>query len=456
MSRVVGLFSFGVLSATFTKREAFSVYKHLTIEQRVLIEDRLNKRISIRAIAKELGVAPSTILREIKRHTVVSKAITNDCAIRQGCIHKNLCNDKYCARLCSKCKSVNCVLYCTDYIKDSCGKRYEPLHICNGCNAVHICPHEKEVYRANTADRQYRNDLVASRTGFDVTDKEMEKIDALASPLIKNGLSPYHVKQTLGEELPVSESTLRRMIDRCELNARNIDLRDKVKRSPRDKTQNKNRNKTLSVSKVGRFYEDYLKYINDNDTTTVEMDCVEGTKEDTKALLTLTWIELSLQIALVLQEKTSERVVEALDKLEDALGSELFKEVFPLILTDNGGEFTDIPGMETSKGGFKRTKIFFCDPNRSDQKGTCENHHKMIRYCIPKGTRLDPFDQFDISLMMNHINSYKRKALFGKSAFELAKGALPEDFFILLGMEEIDPTEIVLTPKLFLHSKCNG
>ena len=51
--------------------------------------------------------------------------------------------------------------------------------------------------------------------------------------------------------------------------------------------------------------------------------------------------------------------------------------------------------------------------------------------------------------MMNHINSYKRKALFGKSAYELAKDSLPEDFFLLLGLEEIPPEEIILSPKLF-------
>ena len=185
----------------------------------------------------------------------------------------------------------------------------------------------------------YKETLISARTGFDVTDKEMEQIDKIASPLIKNGLSPYHVKQTLGDELPVSESTLRRMIDRCELNARNVDLRVKVKLNPRDTTKNKARNKELSVSKIGHFYADYLRYIEENDTFTVEMDCVEGKKGETDALLTLTWTNLSLQIAIILEEQTSECVVEALDKLEEILGEKLFIKVFPLILTDNGTEF---------------------------------------------------------------------------------------------------------------------
>lgn len=428
------------------------MYKHLTIEQRVLIEDRLNKRVSIRSIAKELAISPSTISREIQKHAVVYKATENDCVYRRDCACKHLCNKENCNKLCAKCRVVSCVKYCTDYKKYECSKNKEAPYLCNGCKSLNYCYLDRRVYKGGIADKQYKDTLASSRTGFDITEGEIDRINELASPLIKNGLSPYHIKQTYGDKIPVSESTLRRMIDKCELDARNIDLRDKVKRSPRGTTKNKVRNKDLSVSKVGHFYEDYLHYIEENDTFTVEMDCVEGAKADKEALLTLTWKELSLQIALILNEQTSENVVYALDKIEEALGTELFKEVFPLILTDNGTEFSNISAMENSKSGARRTKIFFCDPNRSDQKGTCENHHKMIRYCIPKGTSLNPFNQFDISLMMNHINSYKRKALFGKSAFDLARGSLPEDFFVLLGLTEIEPDKIILSPKLFHHS----
>ena len=81
----------------------------------------------------------------------------------------------------------------------------------------------------------------------------------------------------------------------------------------------------------------------------------------------------------------------------------------------------------------------------------------MIRYVIPKGSSLEPYTQADITLMMNHINSYKRKALFGKSALDLAKSVLPNDFFILLGIEEKPPEEIILRPALIdkSQSKCN-
>ena len=267
--------------------------------------------------------------------------------------------------------------------------------------------------------------------------------------MLKKGCSPYHIKQTYKEELPVSERSLRRMVNLGVLSARNIDLRDMVKRKVRTNTRNKDRLAKLKISKLGHLWKDYLEYIENHEVGIVEMDCVEGKQNENETLLTLTFKSLSLQLAFIMDAHTSESVIKALDKVELSLGTELFQQMFPLILTDNGHEFADVEGMERSINGGKRTKIFFCEPNRSDEKGTCENHHKMIRWCIPKGTSLVPYKQNDISLMMNHINSYKRDKLFGKSAYEVARAIVPKDFFVLLGLEEIPPSEINLTPSLF-------
>lgn len=423
-------------------------YKHLSLEERVLIEDRLNFQKSIRSIAKELGKSPSTILREIRNHSVIIKEEFTDCLNRKDCNYRRLCGKTDCKKLCSRC-SIPCRKFCTDYVKAFCDKLTESPYVCNGCSNLNLCRRERNLYRANKAEQFYREELTVSRAGFDITEKELNTINELASPMLKHGLSPYHVKQTYGEKLPISESTLRRMIDSNELDARNIDLRDKVKRRPRKTTNNTIRNKTLTAQKLGHLYKDYLQYIEDNDVFITEMDCVEGIKEEDPVLLTLTFKSLSVQLAFIMEHQTTQCVVDTLNKIEFSLGKELFASIFQLIITDNGTEFTDIAGMETSCfDNSKRTKIYFCEPNRSDQKGTCENHHKMIRYVIPKGTPLSPYTQIQISLMMNHINSYKRKALFGKSAYEIAKTVLPEDFFILLGLEEIPAEEIVLKPSL--------
>ena len=306
---------------------------------------------------------------------------------------------------------------------------------------------ERYRYKTKTAESRYRELLVERRSGFDVTLGELEHINSLVSPRLKNGQSPYHIKQTLQDELPVSESTLRRMIDSCELDARNIDLRNKVKRKQWNH-RNLHNETGMKMSKPGHLYKDYLAYIAENDCSIVEMDCVEGKQDENATLLTLHFKDFKMQLAFIMDQHTAENVVTVLDMLEETLETELFRMMFPVILTDNGHEFSDILAMERSIYGGQRTKVFFCEPNRSDEKGHCENNHKYIRYIIPKGTSLEPYSQRDISLMMNHVNSLKRKSLFGRSPYEAAMNVLPEDFFTLLGLEQIPPEQLILHPKL--------
>ncbi|MCR4781710.1 MAG: IS30 family transposase [Lachnospiraceae bacterium] len=425
-----------------------TTFKHLTHEQRVLIEDRLNKHISIRKIAAELEKSPSTILREIANKKIIIYSSKNHCIHRRYCDIQHLCNDLNCNNKCSKCIQL-CSNYCSKYEKAICPKLSKSPYICNGCKNYHFCEYDKFIYSSVDAYKQYKTTLSDSRSGFDISEEELIYINELVTPLIRNGQSPYHIITSNKDKIHISETTLRRMIDKCVLDARNIDLREQVKRKPR----NKQPIVRLSTSKIGHFYCDYLDYISKNDANVTEMDCVEGLKNEGATLLTLTLKNLSFQLAFIMNKHDSSSVIETLDKIETALGFDLFHAVFGVILTDNGAEFADIERMERScLTNKKRCIIFFCEPNRSDQKGTCENHHRMIRYILPKGSSFEHLYQSDVNLIMNHINSYKRKALYGRSAFNLAKMVLPEDFFILLGLEEIPSDQIILSPKL-LQSK---
>ena len=140
---------------------------------------------------------------------------------------------------------------------------------------------------------------------------------------------------------------------------------------------NKSRNKELSVSKVGHFYEDYLRYIEENDTFTVEMDCVEGNAEGHKVLLTFTFRKTNLMLIFLLENQTQEEVLKVFAWLEAKLGTARFKKLFEVILTDGGSEFADRIGMETSTDGkTQRTIVFYCDPYSFWQKGCCEKNHE--------------------------------------------------------------------------------
>ena len=192
----------------------------------------------------------------------------------------------------------------------------------------------------------------------------------------------------------------------------------------------------------------YKADVAENEVSVVEMDCVEGKKEDSCAILTLHFVTFHMQLYYIMPEHTTACVVSVLDMIEEAIGCELFAELFEVLLTDNGHEFWDIDGMERSITEGLRTKVFFCEPNRSDQKGACENNHKLFRCIVPKGTSIDGFNQADMVMATNHVNSYCRKSLFGSCPYELAMRVIPEDFFILLGLELVDAKDVQLTPSL--------
>ena len=423
---------------------------HLTLTERARIEAFLGEGYSLRFIADRLGKSPSTISREIKNHTKTRASLKYDCLNRPRCNKHHVCGSQTCTKKCKNC--AQCKKHCPDYVQSYCEiLSNAKVPLCNSCRKISTCHYEKKIYDAEYAEKSYRQKLIGMRSGFDLTCEQLNTINTIVSPLIMQGQSLYHIKQTYGDSIPASESTLRRLINSCELDARNIDLRDTVKRKPRRKSRRMN-NEHSSLSKDGHRYSDFLTYTSEHDTMIIQMDCVEGTKDDVSVIMTLHFTMFHMQLSFIMPEHTSKCVVDTLDKIEFSLGKELFAEMFPLILTDNGHEFSDIEGMERSIFGGRRTNIFFCEPNRSDEKGQCENNHKLIRTIIPKGTSLENFNQTDITLMTNHINSYTRKSLCGKSPYGIAMEILPEDFFILLGLEQIPPEQIILKPSLLKNS----
>ena len=104
--------------------------------------------------------------------------------------------------------------------------------------------------------------------------------------------------------------------------------------------------------------------------------------------------------------------------------------------------------IECDENGEIRTRVFYCDPQRPDQKGGCEVTHEMIRRILPKGTSFDHLTQSDIDLMMSHINSYARKKLNNQSPYQLFSFFYGEDLLSLLHINQISPNDINLTPKL--------
>lgn len=179
---------------------------------------------------------------------------------------------------------------------------------------------------------------------------------------------------------------------------------------------------------MGRNYHDYEVYMEQHpDTAVVQMDSVIGSKGG-KVLLTIYFVNVSLMLGFLREANTSKSVIDIYDELYHRLGGQDFRKLFPVILTDNGSEFSNPRCIENGPDGkgFQRTRIYYCNPSAPYQKAEIEVGHEFIRRILPKGRSFDELTQADVELMMNHINSYRRKKLNGKvrmkrSAFIMEK-----------------------------------
>ena len=245
----------------------------------------------------------------------------------------------------------------------------------------------------------------------------------------------------------LSRRTIYSYIDSGVFEVRNMDLRRKVVYKPRKKktaTSTKDR-----AFRKDRGYKEFQEYINKNKPTyIVEMDTVEGVKGTKPCFLTMLFRNCKLMLMFLLKEQTQDEVNKVFDYLTEVLGIKLFQKLFEVIITDNGHEFQDRWNLECDDNGEMRTRIYYCDPNRSDQKGALEKNHEYIRYVLPKGTSFENMTEETTLLLLNHINSEKRDSLNGHSPYEVSRILLDNRLHEALGLIEIPADEVTLIPAL--------
>lgn len=144
----------------------------------------------------------------------------------------------------------------------------------------------------------------------------------------------------------------------------------------------------------------------------------KGKRKTTRALLTLTERKTRKEIIIAIPNRKAETVVKALDALERKLGARRFRAIFKSITFDNGTEFAAAEELERScvNKRLPRTKVYFCHPYSSWERGTNENTNGMIRRRFPKGTNFAAVTNAQIAQAENWINNYPRKILGYKSS----------------------------------------
>ena len=380
-------------------------HKHLTLSDRNDIQLGLERGETFKAIGQSILKDPTTVSKEVKRNRQVRE---------------------------STCDKLPCPLL------------NKAPFVCNGCpKRRQNCGYKKIFYLAKQAQKQYEQTLVEAREGTPLNSKTFWDMDKIISDGVKKGQHIYHILKT--HNLDVSSSTVYRHIRKGYLSIAPIDLARAVKFKERRKS------KLPSIpkeSKKGRSYEDFLNYLALKQLNSwLEMDTVMG-RMGGKVLLTFNLSFCNFIFARLLDNKTALEVTKHLYDIKNTLhqADKDFFQLFPVILTDNGGEFARVDDIEMDVRG--ESKLFFCDPNRSDQKGRIEKNHTLIRDILPKGTSFDNLTQEDINLVCSHVNSVKRAALNGKSAYELFAFTYGEEIPKLLGISKIPAEDVCQSSKL--------
>lgn len=390
-------------------------FKHLSYEQRKIIEFMLDEGLSFTDIANSINKSRTTIAREVKSRRA---------------IYDN--RNRYMAS-----------------VKEHCDKLNRYPYVCNGCESRRYCRKIRFLYHAKNSHNNYQNKLVASRRGIDLTEEERHNIDILLQDrLINKRQSINHIIINNKDVITCSKPTLYSYINQGIFSIKNIDLLRQVKYKPRKKSE-KQRVKRESRIRVNRTYEDFQNYITDNpDASIIEMDTVIGNMGG-KVFLTLSLRKSKLMLIYLLDSNSIDDVILVFDNLKELLGDDMFKKIFEVILTDNGSEFFDPDSIEINKvTGELLSRVFYCDPGASWQKGTCEKNHVFIRYILPKGSSFDHLTQNQTYIISSNINNTSREILENKTPYEFFEFQYGAELLDKLNISRIHPNDVSLSKRV--------
>ena len=355
--------------------------KHMTLDDRIEIQECLSKGMTFKAIGQRIGKSQTTISREVKIHMAP---------------------------------------YTNSFVRteEVCPKLLKSPFVCNGCEkkSRSSCPYRRQLYTAKKAQAEYDTVLVESRTGIPLNKESFYETERIISEAVQNGQHIYHIIQS--NNLPISTATVYRHIQKRYYSITPMDLPRAVKFKPRN---SKESDYVPKWAREGRTFDDFLAFVEDNsDLPLVQLDTVIG-RIGGKVIMTIHFVNSDFMIGLLLDNKTA---AEAANKIQavkaelKALGF-IFGDIAPLLLTDNGGEFSIVSAFENDADGNTESHMFFCEPCSPHEKAEIEKNHTLFRDIVKTGTSFDGFTQETVNLIFSHVNAVKRKQFNGKSAYDM-------------------------------------
>ncbi len=392
--------------------------KHMNLDDRIEIQNCLDQGMTFKAIAKRIAKDQTTVSKEVKKHIVIN---TNDFPVKTDHNGKSIPTTP-------------------------CPQLLRAPFVCNGCKRRRSrCAFQKCLYNAKTAQQEYESLLKESREGIPLNKDKFYEIDSVIAAGFKKGQHLYHIMNT--QNLGVSQATIYRHLHKGYLSVSKMDFPRVVKFKPRKQYREDTIPKGV---KVGRLYQDFLSYVEENEITTwTEMDTVIG-RVGGKTIMTFDFTFCNFMFGLLLENKTAAEATQKIRLLKEKLFENgiRFGDIVPLLITDNGGEFANVSAFITDLDGEIETALFFCDPYRSCQKPRVEKNHTLFRDIVPSGESFDSFDQKTVDLIFSHVNNVKRKSLNGKSPYEMFTFTFGEKTTSILGIQHIPPEKVVQSQKL--------
>jgi len=388
--------------------------KHMTLQDRIEIQECLSKGMTFKAIARRIGKDPTTVSREVKHHAAV---------------HRNGFTK-------------------TD---ENCPLLLKAPFVCNGCpKRSHChCIYPRRIYVAKNAQTEYQTMLVEAREGIPLNKEEFYRHERIISDAVRAGQHIFHAIHA--NHLQVSKSTVYRHIHKGYYSISPIDLPRSVKFKPRTKRHPEFVPKAV---RSGRSFADYLGYIDHHPyLNTVEMDSVIG-RIGGKVIMTFHFTNVDFMFGLLLENKSAAEAASKIAALKETLYANGFSfgDIFPVLLTDNGGEFSNVSAFENSSDGVKESSLFFCDPYAPYQKPHVENNHTLLRDIVPAGTSFDDFSQDTVNLIFSHVNGVIRRQFNGKSSYDMFAFTYSQELAHVLGISSIAPGKVIQSPLLLKNS----
>lgn len=426
--------------------------KHLQYEDRAKIEASLDIGLNPLKIANTFNYDLSLVTREIsnRRFEVLPSSFNEG----KSSINVRLCSRDRKSCIYRRVDETKERLVCPDNCKHHLEKRCEKLtrlsSVCNSCEKKHACRKRKYYYRALEAQTAYEKELKEARGKRYIQNINMDLLRYLLIDQVVNKGHSVEVFLDNNKEFRLSASTLRRWIEKRYFpQISSSSLRNSIKFSKKEYVRPYPKPHHVLY---GRTYRDYLIYKKLNpEKEIIQIDTVCGKLTDRKRLLTIHFPKYRFMFGYLFENINPEKVVFFFEDLFRIIGEKANK-MFQIILTDNGVEMDDLAQLEIDRetGEVRDLKVFYCDPYRSNQKGSIERNHEFIRYIIEKGISLDSYSQNDFNKIFSHVNSYKRAVMEFKRPIDLVIERFGFQFISKIGLEVVDPTQVILKPdKLF-------